>query len=57
MASLDRLANRQRILEQNNGLGQADVKNGGSATDSNVNGVNGGGFTVGVRNHLLLISF
>lgn len=55
MASLDRLANRQRLLEQNNGLGQADAKNGISATvDSNVNG-NGGGFSVGVRNISFLI--
>jgi hypothetical protein len=48
LASLDRLANRQRLLEQNNGLGQTDAKNGHSTTDSSVNG-NGGGFTVGVR--------
>lgn len=51
LASLDRLANRQRVLEQNNGLGQADMMkngNGTSATESSVNG-NGGGFTVGVR--------
>jgi hypothetical protein len=49
LASLDRLANRQRLLEQNNGLGQADAsKNGGSTkTDSNV--INGGGYAVGVR--------
>lgn len=56
LASLDRLANRQRLLEQNNGLGQADAKNGISATDSNVNG-NGGGFTVGVRNYQFNLSF
>lgn len=34
-------------MEQNNGLGQADLKNGSSATDSNV--INGGGYPVGVR--------
>lgn len=42
-------------MEQNNGLG-ADVKNGNSATDSNVNGNNGGGFAVGVRDFISLSS-
>lgn len=53
MASLDRLASRQRMLEQNNGLGQADMKNGSAATDNNVNG-NGGGYQVGVRQFISL---
>lgn len=44
------------MLEQNNGLGQTDVKNGESATDSNVNG-NGGGFKVGVRIFLSLMFY
>lgn len=56
MASLDRLANRQRMMEQNSGLGQADLKNGSSTTDSNVNGNNGGGFPVGVRDLISLLS-
>ena len=42
LASLDRLANRQRLLEQNNGLGQLDNKNGTTE--------NGGNITTGVRN-------
>lgn len=52
LASLDRLANRQRILEQNNGLGQADLKNGnGTATHENSNTISNGssGLSSGVR--------
>lgn len=49
LASLDRLANRQRLLEQNNGLGQLDNKNGTTE--------NGGNITSGVRiNSILLIA-
>ncbi|XP_070497712.1 septin-7 isoform X7 [Chironomus tepperi] len=41
LASLDRLANRQRLLEQNNGLGQLDNKNGTTE--------NGGTITTGLQ--------
>jgi len=47
------LANRQRVLEQNNGLGQTDMnKNGNATNDNNVIG-NGGGLTTGVRYFLV----
>lgn len=35
MASLDRLATRQRILEQNGGLGTLPDKNGTNGTETN----------------------
>lgn len=35
MASLDRLATRQRILEQNGGLGTMPDKNGTNGTETN----------------------
>ncbi|KAG5676962.1 hypothetical protein PVAND_006754 [Polypedilum vanderplanki] len=47
LASLDRLANRQRLLEQNNGLGQVDAKNNG-VIDNN-NGQNGGNLNSGLQ--------
>jgi hypothetical protein len=45
LTSLDRLAARQRILEQNGGLGGVD-KNG---TDRPINGSGGVGYTSVVR--------
>jgi hypothetical protein len=52
LASLDRLASRQRLLEQNNGLGSNDIKTAISSTENNVNG-NGVGYTSVVRNFVL----
>ena len=37
-------------MEQNNGLGHAEMKNGNAAIDNNVNG-NGVAAAPGVRNH------
>lgn len=45
MASLDRLATRQRILEQNGGLGSLPDKNGTNGTTE----MNGGSITHSVR--------
>lgn len=52
LASLDRLANRQRILEQNGGLGNVNLERNGNKNHENLNSnghstpaTNGGGST------------